>query len=152
MRHPKAVGDQTTLAAMLALQDVGFIVSVPFGENARYDLVIDDEARLGRVQCKTGRLRDGAVQFKVCSSYAHHANPASAARDYLGQIEYFAVYCPDTSGVYVVPIDDVPLRWEARLRVAASRNGQERRVRHAADYEIGRVVIPRAEPGATSGA
>ncbi len=100
MRHPKAVGDQTTLAAMLALQDVGFIVSVPFGENARYDLVIDDEIRLARVQCKTGRLREGAVVFKVCSSYAHHSNPASAARDYLGQVEYFAVYCPGTSGVY----------------------------------------------------
>lgn len=28
--------------AMVALQEAGFRISIPFGENARYDLVIDD--------------------------------------------------------------------------------------------------------------
>jgi len=53
---------------MLALREAGFAVLVPFGENTRYDLVIDDGERLARVQCKTGRLRSGAIVFKVCSS------------------------------------------------------------------------------------
>jgi PD-(D/E)XK endonuclease len=48
---------------MLALHDVGFAVLLPFGENTRYDLVVDDGAELRRVQCKTGRLYKGAIRF-----------------------------------------------------------------------------------------
>jgi hypothetical protein len=35
MEHPKAIGDRTTLAVMLALQGAGFDVLLPFGENTR---------------------------------------------------------------------------------------------------------------------
>jgi hypothetical protein len=59
MEHPKAVGDRSQLAITLALIDRGFAVFLPVGENTRCDLVIDDGVQLGRVQCKTGRLREG---------------------------------------------------------------------------------------------
>src|SRR5437868_3907397 len=75
MDHPKAIGDRSQLVAMLALRRAGFDLSVPFGENTRYDLVIDDGKSLARVQCKTGRFRKGAVVWNVCSSNAHHPNP-----------------------------------------------------------------------------
>jgi hypothetical protein len=42
VEHPKDKGNRTTLAVMLALQDAGYAVLTPFGENTRYDLVIDD--------------------------------------------------------------------------------------------------------------
>ena len=102
MRHPKAIGDRSTLAIMTALIDAGFSVFLPFGENTRYDLIIDNGNALARVQCKTGRLRQGAVRFRTSSTYAHHPNPGYVTRDYLGQIDYFAVYCPDTGGIYLV--------------------------------------------------
>lgn len=102
-----------------------------------------------RVQCKTGRLRNGVVHFKTCSSYAHHSNPAAAARSYLGEIDYFAVYCPETSGVYLVPIEDVPLNWHGSLRVEEARNNQKRRVRYAEEYELGRVTCTRPIPSTT---
>jgi hypothetical protein len=94
--HPKAKGDRTTLAVMLGLHEAGFAVSVPFGENTRYDLIIDDGTSLARVQCKTGRLRLGGIRWATCSSYAHHPNPRMVQRDYIGEIDYFAVYCPET--------------------------------------------------------
>jgi len=127
VEHPKDVGDRSTLAIMAALREQGFALLVPFGENTRYDLVIDDGRRLSRVQCKTGRLRNGAVRFKACSVSAHHRRPATI-RDYLGQIDFFAVYCPETSG---------------SLRVDPTRNNQRKYIRFAADYEIGRVQLER---------
>ena len=136
MEHPKWIGDRTTLAVMLALQGRGYDILLPFGENTRYDLVIDDGVTLSRVQCKTGRLRAGAVRFPACSSYAHHPNPKLLRRDYLGQIDYFGVYCQETAGVYLVPIADAPLTREVALRVDPSRNGQARRIRFASAYEI----------------
>jgi hypothetical protein len=151
MDHPKDIGDRTTLAVILVLMERGFAVYCPFGENTRADLVIDDGHSLLRVQCKTGRLRKGAIEFKTCSSYAHHSNPASRARDYLGEVDYFAVYCPQTKGVYLVAIEDIPLRWSGCLRVDPPRNGQTKRIRQAADYLVGTMAV-RAEPDATAGA
>jgi PD-(D/E)XK nuclease superfamily protein len=140
MDHPKDKGDRTTLAVMLALRARKYAVLVPFGENTRYDLVIDDGHRLSRVQCKTGRLRAGAVLFSVCSCYGHHLRPGQARRDYHGQVEYFGVHCPETEMVYLVPIADLNVRTTAALRVDPPRNAQRSKVRDAADYEIGRVT------------
>jgi hypothetical protein len=151
VEHPKDKGDRSTLAIMAALREAGFALLMPFGENTRYDLVIDDGTNLARVQCKTGRLREGAVRFNACSFYGNHRNPAVPSRDYQGQVDYFAVYCPETAGIYLIPIEDLPLRRLGALRVDPPRNGQRKRIRFAADYEIGRVPITRA-PGASAGA
>jgi PD-(D/E)XK endonuclease len=141
MAHPKEIGDRTTLAVMLALREAGFAVLIPFGENTRYDLVIHDGVRLARVQCKTGRLRQGAVRFAVCSCYGHHMRPGDARRDYRGQVDYFSVYCPETTRVYLVPIEHLHVRVQAALRVVPSRNGQKRHIRSADDYDIGVVSV-----------
>jgi hypothetical protein len=141
MEHPKAIGDRSQIAIMFALRDVGLGVYLPFGENTRSDLIIDDGANLSRVQCKTGRLRLGAVRFAVCSCYGHHRNPGESRRTYHGQIEFFACYCPETKGVYLVPIEDLPLTTQAALRVEPTRNGQKRNIRLAADYQIATVAV-----------
>ena len=143
MEHPKNIGDRSALAIAIALQAIGHAVYLPFGENTRADFVIDNGTRLARVQCKTGRLRNGVVHFKTCSTYAHHSKPASTRRDYRGQVEYFAVYCPETSGIYLIPIEEVPVRCNGSLRVTEARNGQKLRIRYASDYEIGRVRVTR---------
>ena len=150
MDHPKAKGDRSTLAIMLALYEAGYGLLVPFGENTRYDLVIDDGVRLARVQCKTGRLRNGSVLFNSCSSYAHHPNPRVVKRDYQGQIDYFAVFCPEARKSYLVPIADVKTKYTAVLRIDPPRNNQRLGVRFAADYEIG--AGSNSKPGASAGA
>ena len=144
--HPKLIGDRTTLAVMLALVDAGHEVSVPFGENCRYDLIIVRTGELIRVQCKTGRLRDGAVRFATASTYAHLSSAQDLRRHYIGQIDAFAVYCPETQGVYLIPIGDVPSHASAYLRVEAPRNRQRKRIRFAREYEIARVDCSSCEP------
>jgi PD-(D/E)XK endonuclease len=132
------------MAVMLALCSAGYEVLVPFGENTRYDLVIDDGQSLKRIQCKTGRLRAGAVRFKTCSTYGHHRNPLAAQRSYLGEIDAFAVYCPETSGIYLVPIEDLPVLARAALRVDPARNRQKKFIRLAAKYEVAWIEVRRS--------
>jgi hypothetical protein len=143
VEHPKAIGDRSTLAIMLALKDAGYALLLPFGENTRYDLAIDDGSGLRRVQCKTGRLRSGAIRFATCSAYGHHRNPATARRSYVDQIEAFAIHCPETGGVYLVPIEDLKVEVHGALRVDAPKNNQKRLIRFASDYEIGEVQSRR---------
>ena len=139
MEHPKDVGDRSTLAIILALKNAGYGVLLPFGENTRYDLAIESSGSLQRVQCKTGRLLNGAVCFRTASSYYHHPNPKAPAKHYRGQVDFFAVYCPETCGVYLIPISDVPSDATASLRIRPARNNQRQRIRMAMAYEIGRV-------------
>jgi hypothetical protein len=141
MEHPKEVGDRTTLAVMHALRAIGHTVLIPLSENVRYDLVFDDGEALARVQCKTGRLRNGAIRFATCSSYAHHPRATQARRDYRGQIDYFGIHCAETGGVYLVPLSEVGTLVQGALRVTPARNHQRRGVREAARYEIARISV-----------
>jgi hypothetical protein len=56
-------------------------------------------------------------------------------RDYQGQIDYFAVYCPQLGTTYLVPVDHVGTS-QARLRVEQLKHKQEKGIRWAADYEL----------------
>jgi hypothetical protein len=62
-------------------------------------------------------------------------------RPYQGEIEHFAVHCPETGGVYLIPIAELEVRNQGTLRVTPARNHQQRRVRPAGNYEIAEMVV-----------
>jgi PD-(D/E)XK endonuclease len=131
--HPVDVGLRTEGAILSELVRRGYNVLVPFGVNQRYDLVLDCGGRLLKAQCKTGRLRNGAVQF---SSQSVQSNTrGSRILSYAGQVDLFIVYCPDNQRVYAIPANDVPNRG-MYLRVSPPRNRQTKRVRWAKEYEL----------------
>jgi PD-(D/E)XK endonuclease len=141
VRHPKEIGDRSTLAIMFAFQLHRWEIYVPFGENTRCDLIVDGGTGLKRIQCKTGRLRNGAVLFATCSTYGHHPNPKVLKRNYIGEIDDFGVYCEQVGAVYIVPVEDVPPTGIATLRVTPPRNNQSQGVRLAAAYEFARFDV-----------
>ncbi len=139
-RDNKSVGERSQAIILARLSEVGYNVLIPFGENHRYDLVIEDADRqFWRIQCKTGCISNGCIDFNTSSNYYHHLRKGGRTdyrrRDYRGQIDYFAVYSPDTKKVYLVPIDHVPST-EGRLRLEPTKNHQEKNVRWAKDYEL----------------
>ena len=81
----------------------------------------------------------------MCSNYAHHPNPRIRQRDYCGEVDYFGVYCPETGGVYLIPMADLQLRRQGALRVDPPRNGQRKFIRYADQDEIARVNLGRAD-------
>ncbi len=136
--HPKLVGDQTEAMVIARLVQAGKCVLLPFGENQRYDILIDEGEPFVRIQCKTGRLRDGVINFPTCSSSYHHPNNRGTVHyrhTYAGQADMFGVYCPETDRVYLVPVGDVR-EFQASLRLTPTKNNQSKRVRWARDYEL----------------
>lgn len=140
--HPKAVGDRSEAHVLAALVEHYPTVLMPWGENCRYDFVIETEdGRLLRIQCKTGRLRKGAVLFNTSSFTYHHPKYAGrgtvqhCSRGYDEDAELFAVYCRDNRRVYLVPVEDVPASGGS-LRVEPTKNGQHNGIRWAAQYEL----------------
>lgn len=86
-----------------------------------------------KIQCKTGRLREGAVRFSAQSVQSNTGR--TQLKPYSGEVDWFAVYCPDNDRVYMIPADDVPST-AMYLRVEKPRNQQRKRVRWAEDYAL----------------
>jgi hypothetical protein len=138
--NKKALGERSQAIIIFRLLEAGYNVLTPYGDNMRYDLVIEDaDGQFWRVQCKTGWIEeDGAlIEFATASSYYHTraGRTEHGRKNYRGQIEYFAVYCPDTAKVYLVPIDHVGTT-NAKLRLIPTKNKQEKHIRWAKDYEL----------------
>src|SRR5205807_4450693 len=127
---PSAVGARTELAVAMALVRAGWHVYQPFfSPHSRVDLVVDGDAGLRRIQCKTSRLSGDVLVFSTCS------NTGKLKKDYRGEVDLFGVYSPELETVYLVPVEHTATR-ACSLRLAPARNGQTRRVRFAADYLV----------------
>jgi hypothetical protein len=134
------LGEQSEAIIIAKLLEIGYGVLTPFGENKRYDLVIEDaEGNFYRIQCKTGWLHnDGAgIKFATSSMYyrVKDGKAGHGRKNYQGQIDYFAVYSPDIKKTYLVPVDHVGVT-DANLRLIPPVNNQEKYIRWAKDYEI----------------
>lgn len=129
--NTKTIGEIAEAQVLAALLKTGYTILLPFGENQRYDLVIESNGQFERVQCKNGRLKNGAVAFQTSSASGH-----AARKDYRGAADLFGVYCKGTEKVYLVPVDKTTVT-EGRLRVAAPKNNQTKGVVWAKKYEVG---------------
>ncbi len=129
---PKKIGDITVSVVLTQLLKAGFFVLLPFGDSLRYDLVVEKDNRFERVQCKTGRLREGCIIFNVASNEWYKG---FRSKSYEGQIDYFGVYCQQNGKSYLVPVDQVG-HTKAKLRLEPSKNSQSKKIRWAKDFEI----------------
>jgi hypothetical protein len=131
-RNTKRIGDISEARVLAKLVDAGYEVLIPFGENHRYDLVIDDGERLSRIQVKTGRLHGGVIAFSCASSHAHRHG---RSRPYFGEVEFLAVYCPQTDKVYLLPEQELTAT-TAHLRLLPTRNNMAKSIRWASAFEL----------------
>lgn len=129
-RNTKHVGDISEIMVIGALIRAGYYVSIPFGENQRYDLIAEKNNILYRIQVKSGRLRKGAILFACYSSHSHRGG---GLRRYDGEIEFFGVYCSEVDSVYLIPIADIAA-WQWSLRIDPPKNSQSKKVRWASRY------------------
>jgi hypothetical protein len=133
----KQLGDTAELAVALDLRRRGYRVSIPFGEDCDYDLVVDRDGVLERVQVKHTRS-DGEVVIVRCRSQSLTNGKVRATKRYTPEtIDWLAVYDATSGRCFYVPASELTGgRSELRLRVAAARNGQRRGIRPAADYAL----------------
>lgn len=119
MRNSKAVGDETEARVIHELIASGYSVSIPFGDNDRYDLVVDDDGSLYRVQCKTAWSHtDGAFRFNTHSQTTNDGEYEE--RPYTGSIDAFVVRHPHREPLYWVDVNEAPeqkmdLRFDADI-------------------------------------
>jgi hypothetical protein len=102
----KQQGDTTELRFMLLNHELGYTVSKPFGDNAKYDLIVDTGKELQRVQVKSTRRKEKSSGMDcynclVCSG-------ADSKQQYSKEdIDYIAIYVIPEDAWYKIPISEV---------------------------------------------
>ena len=116
----------------------------PLTEGGRYDLLFEIEERFVRVQCKSGKLRDGVIIVPTRSCRLSPRGYVRTTYD-ASEVDAIAVYCHETGGCYLIPIEDVRGRWEIRLRLAPARNNQEFAITYAETYAFHGAIAQLGE-------
>jgi PD-(D/E)XK nuclease superfamily protein len=123
------------LAIALTAVRLGIDVYRPVAEGGRYDLVLEIEDRLWRVQCKWAP-RQGDVVVVRC--YSSRRGPDGLLKRIYspGEIDAFAAYCPELDQCYFLPYAFFESRTQVLLRLAPTQNNQSLGVNWASDYEF----------------
>ncbi|TYT63154.1 group I intron-associated PD-(D/E)XK endonuclease [Natrialba swarupiae] len=119
MRNSKDIGDQTEARAVSKLVANGYSVSIPFGDNDKYDLVVDDGSRLYRLQCKTAwSNKERTIRFNTHTQTTKDG--AYHEETYRGEIDAFFVYHLPNETFYWIDATDsnnqkMELRFESEI-------------------------------------
>ena len=109
MLETKQKGILTELQCLTVFNQYGFNVSIPYGENSRYDFIVDENNHLLRIQVKSchgftnseGQL--AGIQFTSKSTRVNSRGAISKTYT-LDEIDYFATFW---NGVcYLIPVEE----------------------------------------------
>jgi hypothetical protein len=122
--------------------ELGWIVLKPYGDNQRYDMVVDRGKGFEKVQVKSTSLKNGCIIASTHSIY--NTTKISKSVQYtIDDIDTFCIYCRDTKDVYIVPArdyleeDNKTIRKSIKLRVDPTKNNQQKNVKWANAYKVG---------------
>ncbi len=131
--HTNITGDASAAYIVAALIKSGASVLLPFSDHQRYDLAIEQNGTFNRIQCKTGRLKNGAIKVRMFSVTCRGKKHTT----YDGDVDAFGVYCPENRKVYLIPMDRIHYQQkQVMLRIDPPLNGQSKGVHWAKDFEI----------------
>lgn len=141
MIDTKIKGNVTEMESMLAFMKLGYQVSIPFGEDSRYDFVVDINDKLYKIQCKTcSEVIDNeevvAIRFKTVRQSGSRATNWTRTKYEANEIDYFATSYQGKC--YLVPLDECSN--EKTLRIKLPKNNQTKGISFLKDYELNEVL------------
>jgi PD-(D/E)XK endonuclease len=127
-----AAAEAEVAAALIRL---GLVVLRPLCEGCRYDLLLDTDAHLLRLQCKW-ISRTGDVLAARCATSRHTPSGYRRSTYDASEIDALAAYAPDTDRCYLIPAGEIENRRHMSLRLTPTRNNQASGLHWATDYEL----------------
>jgi hypothetical protein len=136
---PSQKGAAAEAAITAKAIELGLTVLRPLCEGRRYDLVIDLEPRLLRVQCKLARHVDGVLLVHLQTSRYTPRGYVSTSYS-ADEIDAVGAYSAELRQCFLIPISQVEGRRAIHLRVDPAKNNQANGVTWARDYEFEEIV------------
>ena len=108
-------------------------VSIPFGQNVPYDMIIQVSDKLYKIQCKTTRISyEDKMSFNITrtNGFTNIHTPYTYK-----EIDFFYLHCVQNGYCGLVNIKEVPSR-EFVLRLTRPKNNQRINIHYAKDYDL----------------
>lgn len=137
LENPNDKGRYTEAIVLAYIMNLGYSVSIPFGDKDKYDQIWDINGKLIKVQVKTSRINEKeknplnkSIRFN-CKTIVNGKN-TKYSKD---EIDYFATYWENQ--VYLIPVGECSA--EKVLRFTSSQPNQPS-ICWAKDYEVEEVI------------
>lgn len=127
MDYTKSKGNITELTCLIGFMSMGFDCSIPYGDNSKYDIIVDTGDELLKVQCKssTNPIKDGIRDLNAFhfSTVTQTTNTKETVRKRYNeeQIDYFAT-CYEGK-VYLIPVTECSTDKTLRLKPPINNGG-----------------------------
>ena len=115
------IGEAIALAKFVEL---GIQVSVPFGDNARYDLIAEFNGKLNKIQVKyCNQLTENNSVVCPCMSSTNHTTNKHYTT-YTNDVDYMCFYLAPWNEIILVPIEHIGTRKTLGVRKDPPKNNQ----------------------------
>ena len=131
-------GDVTELKCILAFEERGYYTSIPFSGSCRYDVVVDVEGKLLRIQCKTSHYyKEDKTSFEFSTVRSTTNTQKTTKYKYSkDEIDYF--YTHFNGYDFLIPVEETS--HNKILRLLPPKNGQIEQINIAQDYLLDNVL------------
>lgn len=137
MKNSKEIGNLTELQCITGLYELGCDISIPFGNSQKYDLIMDYNGILYKIQVKHANEHED-THFIFKTRWQGHNSSGYTQTSYTKKdIDFFATYCKGI--VYLIPVEECSGA-EKTLRFEIPKNGQVKGINFAKNYEAKEVL------------
>ena len=137
-KDTKRVGNITELEVLTYATKLGYQVSIPFGDRARYDQIWDVKGKLFKIQVKSAHMIGDYEGIGIfCKSSNRRGGKVINRRYTSDDADFFATYYDGKC--YLIPINETSGSAK-KLRFAHPKNNQLLNINWATDYEVEKVI------------
>ena len=130
-------GDINELQCILDFQKRGYYCSIPFSKSCRYDLIVDIDNKLFRIQCKASSYHSENGTLVMSTTRSTTNTKETIAYSYSKEeIDYF--YTSWKQYGFLIPVEEA--QTQKYLRVNIPKQGIQSTMSIASDYLIDNVL------------
>ena len=129
------LGDAAELAVAAEILRLGYKVAIPFGHDWKYDLIVEIEGELKKVQVKSTEPKNGKLTYKVGTNTNILKGKHQFHTYTKVDIDYFIGYDRVNKNCYLIPMELVESVYDTvTIRLKPTKNKNYKKIHWAKDY------------------
>lgn len=118
----------------------GIQVSIPYGDNARYDLIAEFNEKLNKIQIKyCDQLTENNSVICPCASSTNHTTNKHYST-YENDVDYMCFYFPTWNKSMIIPINEIGDKKSITVRLEPTKNNQQEKTHLVDDYSFDSIL------------
>ena len=119
--------------------ELGFIVSIPYGNNSRYDLLVDTGDNIWKIQCKSSKLNENDSYIVNVSNGVYTATTHKTKHYTKEEIDFIVTVIEDQ--LVVIPVEMIENSKSKIFRTKLPKYGPKSSCNLIQDYTVEKYLI-----------